>query len=933
MSNGHNWGIFRNCKPLLAPAKFSKISDLRLFMSWKRVVPCVLSTFVAFTLAQAQGDESAPSGASPNLTVVAQGENPGPGPGGASAPQGGPPPYSLILKDAQPINGLMSLYRKGDNLVAELSPADYGSEYIFLISISRGIGQNPILGGMSLYFGDDWVLQFRKFEDKVHLVRKNVRFRANPGSPESTAVKNAYTDSVLFSLPIMAKGPRGGDLVDLTQVFMSDLPQISQMLPGFMFSPQKSTIAEAKAFKDNVELEIAATYASGGFIDLDNVPDSRGVSIVLHYSISRLNPTGYQPRLADDRVGYFTTVVKDFSSRSDRSQFVRYINRWDLQKADPSSPLSTPKSGKQIVFWIEKTVPFKYRKAIHDGVAEWNKAFETAGFVNAIDVREQLESDDWDPEDINYNTFRWITANAGFAMGPSRVNPYTGQILDADIIFDADFVQTWKDEFESVTPLSVAELTGGPLTPEEAEKQFGKLPWAMRMHACQLGEGMAHQFAFGSMILKATNADPKVVAEKQEKLIMQGLKEVTMHEVGHTLGLRHNFKASKMLSLKDINDPTKTSNGSVASVMDYNPTNLVPKEWQQGDYYPTTVGPYDVWAIQYGYTPFPGGTMGEVGELQKIAGRSGEPNLSYATDEDTRGFDPDPDSNRFDLGTDPIEYARTRAQVVSEAWAGLVDRIVKDGEDYSQARRAFNLLLSQHGQAMFFASRYVGGLHTSRSHKGDKDGKPPIRAVDAKLQRDALQLIEEQILSDKPYLGNTEAFNFLVPTTWNHWGLPPNSRKDYAIHDIVALFQDRILDQMLNPTTLKRMHDLETKTPGDVDLLTTAELIERLDKSIFTELDSIKEGEFTNRKPAISNLRRDLQRRYLSRLSNMAMGLSGAPEDCETIAFAELNSLDAKFKQLLTSNVKLDSYTRAHLVESSSRIQKVLDARLSLPRP
>ena len=325
--------------------------------------------------------------------------------------------------------------------------------------------------------------------------------------------------------------------------------------------------------------------------------------------------------------------------------------------------------------------------------------------------------------------------------------------------------------------------------------------------------------------------------------------------------------------------------------------------------------------------------MGEVGELQKIAGRSGEPNLSYATDEDTRGFDPDPDSNRFDLGTDPIEYARTRAQVVSEAWAGLVDRIVKDGEDYSQARRAFNLLLSQHGQAMFFASRYVGGLHTSRSHKGDKDGKPPIRAVDAKLQRDALQLIEEQILSDKPYLGNTEAFNFLVPTTWNHWGLPPNSRKDYAIHDIVALFQDRILDQMLNPTTLKRMHDLETKTPGDVDLLTTAELIERLDKSIFTELDSIKEGEFTNRKPAISNLRRDLQRRYLSRLSNMAMGLSGAPEDCETIAFAELNSLDAKFKQLLTSNVKLDSYTRAHLVESSSRIQKVLDARLSLPRP
>ena len=178
---------------------------------------------------------------------------------------------------------------------------------------------------------------------------------------------------MLFSLPIVTKGPKGGDLVDLTQVFMSDLPQIGRRLPGFSFSQQKSSWAAVKAFEENMELEIAGTYASSGTANIDTVPDSRGATINVHYSISKIPSTGYQPRLADDRVGYFLTAVKDFSSKSDRDQFVRYINRWDLQKADSSLDPSPPK--KQIEFYIEKTVPFKYRKSIYDGIYEWNKAF------------------------------------------------------------------------------------------------------------------------------------------------------------------------------------------------------------------------------------------------------------------------------------------------------------------------------------------------------------------------------------------------------------------------------------------------------------------------------------------------------------------------------------------------------------------------------
>ncbi|HND51446.1 MAG TPA: zinc-dependent metalloprotease [Pirellulaceae bacterium] len=841
------------------------------------------------------------------------------------------PPYASILKDAKNYNGLMSVWQKGSNLLIEMGPAEYNNEFIVLISISRGIGRMPLLGGYSWGFGDDWVWTFRKIDDKVHLIRKNVRFRANKGTPEATAVNFAYTDSILFSLPIVSQGPKGGDLVDFTPVFMSDLPQISQVLPGFAFARDRSNWAAIKPFKDNMELEVAATYASGGQAEIETVPDSRGATINVHYSISRVPATSYQPRLADDRVGYFMTVVKDFSKQSDRDQFTRYINRWHLERPQgvPDGPAIPV---QPIIFWIEKTVPFKYRKAIRDGIAEWNKAFEAAGWLNAVEVRQQPANAEWDPEDINFNTFRWITSNAGFAMGPSRVNPYNGQILDADIIFDADFLTSWRTEFETLLahPSPLADDVGATSVEKTTRQLFGRHGGDA---ACMLRDGMSSQLAFGATAIDTIAADPKVAAELQDKLIMQGLKEVTMHEVGHTLGLRHNFKASKWLSLKDLNDPEKAKGALAASVMDYTPTNIVPKDWKQGDFYMTTLGPYDMWAIEYGYKPLSGGTQGEVAELKKIASRSGEPGLTYATDEDTRGSDPDPDTNRFDLGADPLEFARIRSTLVTQLIPGLVDRMVKDGDDYTQARRAFSVLLNQQGRAMEFVARYIGGLQISRSHKGDKDAKPPYRIVDAKMQREALTLLEQQVLNDKPFQFPPELYNQLGYSRWEHWGTPPARNTDVPVHAMILQYQESVLGQLLSSRTLTRLHDAELKVPADQDALTTAELIERLTKSVFAEVDTVKEGDFNNRKPAISSLRRNLQRSYLRQLSNLALTRGGAPDDCQTIAFAELGSLKARIEQLLKSNVKLDSYSRAHLQETAGRIQKVLEAQLITQTP
>jgi len=839
------------------------------------------------------------------------------------------PPYEDVLKDAQKISALITLYRKDDRLLAELDARNLNRDLIVLITIARGIGQSPIVGGFSWNFGDDAVWQFRRAGERIHLVRKNVRFTADKGSPDAAAVSVAYTDSVLFSLPILTRSPGGAYVVDLTPVFMSDLPQISMVMPGFMFSETKSTWANIEGFPKNIELQVAATYASGGSASIDSVPDARGVTVNVHYSISELPATSYRPRLADDRIGYFVTAKKDFSKKDLDDRFVRYITRWHLEKADAEADVSPPK--KPIVFWLDKTIPFSYRKPIRDGILEWNKAFEKAGYYDAIEVRQQPDDATWAAGDVNYNTFQWITAGAGFAMGPSRVNPSTGQILDADIIFDADFIQYWKQEHETFTPESIAMMTGGAIDLEQYRQEMRQRPaYLQHTHSdrcsCNLLSGMSRQFAVGASVMASRKRSP----DETEKLIKQGLKECTMHEVGHTLGLRHNFRASGYYSLADLNDPEKTrETGLGMSVMDYNPVNIMPEGMKQGDFFSQTIGPYDMWAIEYGYTPLKGGSPeGELPELKKIAARSGDPRYAFGDDGNARGIDPDPLIIRYDMSNDLVEYAKVQAKLVAEAWPKVIEDLTNDGDGYQKACRAFNVLLSRHGQAMFTASRYIGGLQVSRSHKGDEKAPQPFVVVPAKKQREALKLIEGEVFSDKPFGFPPGLYSYMATSQWDHWGVEPIDRSDYPAHDVILMWQDRILSRLMSSLTLSRIHDSELKVPEDEDVLTTPELLSSLTDAIFTETGDFKAGEFTERKPAISSLRRNLQRTYLERLSRLAMGQTMAPEDCETVAFLELKNLKGEIDTILVGDFKLDTYSRAHLEESSAKIGKVLDATM-----
>ncbi|MEN0111723.1 MAG: zinc-dependent metalloprotease, partial [Planctomycetota bacterium] len=366
-----------------------------------------------------------------------------------------------------------------------------------------------------------------------------------------------------------------------------------------------------------------------------------------------------------------------------------------------------------------------------------------------------------------------------------------------------------------------------------------------------------------------------------------------------------------------------SATGITASVMDYNPVNLAPEGVKQTDYYSTTIGPYDYWAIEYGYTPLKDEKKG----LAEIASRSGEPELAFGTDEDTRGIDPDPHSRRFDLTSDLIGYAEQQAQIVAEAMPKILDEIVDEGDGYEQARRAFGVLLQTHGVAMFNAARYVGGVYVSRSHRGDANAAEPMDVVDVERQREALALVAAQVFSDQPFDVPASLYNKLAPSRWRHWGVDYVDRIDYPVHRVIRMWQDRVLDQLVGSLTLTRVHDNELKVPKEEEALTVADLIGTLTDAVFVEVrefDAAGGAEYTNRKPLVSSLRRNLQRSYLARLGRLALGRGGGPADCQTLAYAELSDLKAEIDAVLGTDIELDRYSAAHLREASDRIEKTL---------
>lgn len=911
------------------------------------------------------------------------------------------PPHATVLAGYEKVvstasgTSMYTLWKKpktGD-MLAELPRTFTSKKYFFAMTVGAG----DTYAGLQVN-GDRYVY-WRKFGKRLALIEPNLAYRAEGEAEAKASVKRLFTDQIVLDMNILTMGPGGGPVIDLDEMLVQKASTFfgGQFRPHPMYSRVGvHSIKTAKAFEKNVEVAFEA-------------PDSRGKMKVVHYSISEIpTSTGYKPRVADERIGYFTTAYSDLSKYDDEKTRVRYITRWHLEKDDASLKMSPPK--KPILFIIEHTTPIRYRRWVKQGILSWNKAFEKVGIDGAIQVEYQNAKTgahmDKDPEDVNYNFVRWLNNDIGTAIGPSRIHPLTGQILDADIVLTDGWIRHYEDQFTTLLP-KLAMQSFGPQTlawlaknpkwdprvrlaaPSQrsfvqdriartANMQFGNhaatqadssmmgddeydglFGQATQTNGrCAAPDGLSMDLAMMRMSMlmldekdkdedkdedkdKKKDGDDKDDEKKDDKKdadkdkkdkkpkeqMLDGMPEsfvgplvahLVAHEVGHTLGLRHNFKGSSLYTCSEVNsDKIKGKKQLSGSVMDYIGVNInMGAGDKQGDWSMTGIGPYDEWAIEYGYT--------SKSDLKPILARVAEPELAFATDEDTWG--PDPLARRYDFSKDPLDYANSQVRLAKHHRGRILTELVKDGDSWSKARKGYEMSLGLQIKAVSMMSNWVGGAHVNRHYKGDKNGKAPIEVVDAEKQRKAMQFVIDNTFIDDAFGLTPELLKHM---TMEHWSdtLSMSDQPNWPIHDRIMGLQASALTMLMNPTTLEQVYDNEFRVEADKDMLTLPELLNSVTGSIWTELDKKPNGKFTARKPMISSLRRNLQREHLERLIDLSMpgsGYSVAYKPIANLALAELRSIAAKIEKAGNGG---DAYSAAHLTQAGAEIKKAIDAQ------
>ena len=409
-----------------------------------------------------------------------------------------------MTKGAEVRTGIFTLYLKRDKAYLALTPGQLDRDYLLVTQLSRGIGELGLDGGTSIRSD---LVRFRRAGDRLELTIVNPRFAATAGTPMARAVDYSFGHSVAQSFPIATMRDNGEILVDVAPFLLSDWADLGAYFQGvatqrkvtgtIVLDRERSSLDGIRLFPGNLEAEVRLTYQANRNLGLEAVADYRWIPVGVHYSLLELPATPMRPRYADERVGYFVSAIKDFSRDTAQSFFVRYVNRWRLEKRDPGSAVSEPVT--PIVYYIDRTVPTEWRPWVRAGILEWNRAFEQAGFRNAIQVLDAPEDTLWSAEDARYSTVRWTATNRSiYAVGPSNVDPRTGEILNADVLVSAAWIQAWRGEAgEYVAPDAAVRSV---FLEDSASVGFNG-----ETRLCSLAEGMRRQGTLTRALMAARN--------------------------------------------------------------------------------------------------------------------------------------------------------------------------------------------------------------------------------------------------------------------------------------------------------------------------------------------------------------------------------------------------------------------------------------------
>jgi hypothetical protein len=572
---------------------------------------------------------------------------------------------------------------------------------------------------------------------------------------------------------------------------------------------------------------------------------------------------------------------------------------------------------------MDRNIPEEYREAVRSGILEWNKGFERAGFRNAIEVRLQPADADWSTlEGTRHLAVRWFAQQGpgATAVGPRVSDPRTGEILLGTAIIPQNWLRFsngfLRDQQPRLSSLEGTGLEGFNPPPLPA----ASLAQLLNAQQCSYGLDALEQSAF-AFELMAARGDLRPGSPEAKQFVADSLKDVVMHEVGHALGLRHNFRGSTGIKFEQLRDAAFTRQRGISnSVMDYNARNVPLENEAVADYHQTTLGNYDHWAIEYAYREV--APDNEAAELARIAARSAtDPSLAYATDEDViaaLGGAIDPLVNQWDLGEEPLAYYKRSMLLARELWTRTKQRELAPGDDFTVFRRNLGRGLGQFAQVVGPLSRYVGGVHTSRQLAGYSPGGL-FTPVPVAQQREALNVLTREVFSSSSFRFDPVFMSKLGVDHLDRLmsGRTPMLNPDFSLASSVLSIQRTALDQLMGDGLAARLADAESKVADKRQLLSLAEVHARIADSVWSELKTGAE---------IDSLRRNLQREHARRVATgLVRPSTSVAADVRAVNRQVAVKLQADL-QRAQGNSGLSATTRAHLAETSSLLAEALKA-------
>jgi hypothetical protein len=828
-----------------------------------------------------------------SLTASAQ----APGPTGAKAPSDssktpGPkkPTVAEKTKGNKKYDGLFTLYQDTatGSIQMYVRKDQLGKEFIYQSYSLNGPTSLFLHSGMHR---NTAVLKIDKAFDKLEFAEVNTNFWYDPKNAVSKTA-NVDKPEAVFFVDKYSVEDSAGYLISADGLFISEkMDPVKPVfapspLAAFTFNlggmnPTKSKYAGVKSYPNNTDVIVDLSYdnpnalVSGGL----DITDARYVRVRIQHSFVEMPKNDYKPRYDDPRVGFFTTQVNNQTSVHP-VRFKDMINRYNLVKKDPSAALSEPV--EPIVWWVENTTPVEYRQTIMDAGNKWNEAFEKAGFKNAIVMKIQPDDATWEANDIRYNVIRWVSsANPPYgAIGMQFSNPKTGQALGSDIVIEwySGSATPNSDELYSYSAQEKPEM----IFPGMDLKHY---------NICTLASELKSEFTAGLTAMEATDATENEIKEMHK----QFLTYLIMHEMGHTLGLNHNMKASQMLSPAEVNNKEITRKiGLIGSVMDYPTINVAADRSKQGDYFTTKAGPYDLWVIEFGYKPFNSAAEEKEG-LSKILSRSTEPYLAFGNDADdmrSSGKGIDPRVNVEDMSNDPVAYTEDRFKLVNNLMSKLITKYSKPGQSYQELRSRYGSLNIQRQDAVRSLSRYVGGVYIDRSFPEQKSAWKPFTAVPAATQKKVVEMLSKYVFAPNAFDADQQVYPYLQTQRrgFNFF----STTEDYKITDNANGIATLAFNHILHPTTLQRITN--SRLYGNA--YSVADVLVDLTKGVF---DADNAGN-------VNVYRQYLQTTFVEKLAAIA-SLNSNYDD---VARAGARNALKKIKTKLATAASTNEETKAH---------------------